>query len=543
MLEVTTTAGERRVLAETPSGRVVDLSDLGDEQRVVSPDVIRRLCVGSEASSVDPRGVHIRAARIVTQLDLSFSTLPHPLRFEATTFAVAPDLSGAHLPSLWVTGCSLPGLMCAGLRLDRDLRLVSSKVTGEVRLPSAKIGGDLICKGATLTNRGGCALFAEGAEIDGGVFLDEGFSAIGGVRLPGAKIGHYLDCAGATLANEADYALFAGLSEINGSVFLREGFSATGEVRLSGAKIRGDLDCKGATLVKEGGYALFAVSAEINGSVFLREGFSATGEVRLSGAKIGGDLDCKRAILVNQSGVDGIALAARDTTLGRRLIFRHVHVRGGVDLFRASAATLNDDLGLAGDPLGSWRDVDPLVLDGFAYTRFGRRAEWGWKSRCRWLKATPDFQHGAWQHLIDVYRAAGRDEEATRTAIAMQNDRLSRGGLPWYRKAGRGALWLFIGHGYRPWLAGVWAAAIIAAFALVVCHWSGMLVPSKQEVTGAPQPVAYATDVFLPIIDLGQAGDWRPTGWVRWVDWSVILLGWALTTIFVAGFTRIVRSE
>jgi hypothetical protein len=28
---------------------------------------------------------------------------------------------------------------------------------------------------------------------------------------------------------------------------------------------------------------------------------------------------------------------------------------------------------------------------------------------------------------------------------------------------------------------------------------------------------------------------------VRWVEWAVILLGWALTTIFVAGFTRIVR--
>jgi hypothetical protein len=57
------------------------------------------------------------------------------------------------------------------------------------------------------------------------------------------------------------------------------------------------------------------------------------------------------------------------------------------------------------------------------------------------------------------------------------------------------------------------------------------------------QPVAYAADTFLPIVDLGQQVDFTPTGWVRWVDWSVILLGWALTTIFVAGFTRIVRSE
>ena len=58
----------------------------------------------------------------------------------------------------------------------------------------------------------------------------------------------------------------------------------------------------------------------------------------------------------------------------------------------------------------------------------------------------------------------------------------------------------------------------------------------------SPPPVAYAADTFLPIVNLGQADEWQPTGWVRWIAWSVIL-GWALTTLFVAGFTRIVRNE
>jgi hypothetical protein len=91
-------------------------------------------------------------------------------------------------------------------------------------------------------------------------------------------------------------------------------------------------------------------------------------------------------------------------------------------------------------------------------------------------------------------------------------------------------------------LAGIWAVAIIAAFALIVWQWSGMFVSETEGLTSAPQPVAYAADTFLPIVDLGEAGDWMPTGWIRWIDWSVILLGWALSTIFVAGFTRIVRS-
>jgi len=124
----------------------------------------------------------------------------------------------------------------------------------------------------------------------------------------------------------------------------------------------------------------------------------------------------------------------------------------------------------------------------------------------------------------------------------MHEDRVARAGLPWYRRWGRRVLWAVVGHGYRPWLAGIWAAAIIAAFALVVWHWSGMFVP-EGDVTGSPQPIAYAADTFLPIVNLGQADDWMPTGWIRWVVWSVILLGWSLSTIFVAGFTRIVRSE
>jgi hypothetical protein len=483
-----TTAGERRVLAEAPAGEVVDLDDLSDNQRVLSPDVIRRLCVGLEAKDVDPRGIRIKRARIVEPLDLSFCTVPHPLRFEMTTFDWML-LTEAQLPALWMEGCSLPGLEANSVRID-DLVLRFSEVSDGVWLIGARIAGQLDCSGATLTNQSGDALVAEGVEINGGVFL-------------------------------------------------RAGFSATGAVRLLGARIAGPLECSGATLTSEGRDALFADRVEIKDAVFFR-GFSATGGVRLRGARIGGQLDCSGATLVDPGG---IALVARDATISSELIFRNVRVTGGVDLFRASVTTLDDDLGQADHPLGSWLGIEPLVLDGFAYARFGQEAKWDSKLRQRWLKQTTDFQQGAWQQLIEVYRAQGRDDEVTRTSIAMHNDRVARAGLPQYRRWGRRILRAVVGHGYRPWLAGIWATAVIAAFALVVWKWAGMFVPEKQDVTGSPQPVAYAADAFLPIIDLGPANSWMPTHWVRWVEWSVILLGWALTTIFVAGFTRIVRSE
>jgi hypothetical protein len=590
MSEHTMTAAEQRVLTEARSGELVDLGDLPEEDRVVSPDVIRRLCLGPEAQSVDPRGIRIRGARIVEPLDFSFCAVPHPLRFEATTFAAKPDLGGARIPAFWLVGCSSPGLTCSGLKVDRDFRLASSELHGEIQLRNARIGGDLDCSGATLRNEDGYALCADRAEIEGSMFLDKGFSATGEVRLVGIKIDGQLDCGRATLRNEGRNALSCERSEIRGSVFMNDGFSAAGDSRFLGAKIGGNLDCGGATLTSPGRHALWAAGAVIDGSVILRNGFTAIGELRLVGARIKGQLECKGATLRNEigdalsadraaindvlfeagfsatgrvrfvgarigddfscrdaafaagGGADTIALTVSDATIGSSLGFRDVRVTGGVDLFRTATATLNDDLGDARDPLGSWSKVKPLVLDGFTYARFGPETEWDSKLRRRWLRHTTGFQQGAWQALIQVYRAQGRDDEATRAAIAMHNDRIRRAGLPWYRRAGRRLLWAVVGHGYRPWLAGAWATAIVAAFALVVSGWSGMFA-RKQGVTGSPQPVAYAADTFLPVVDLDQTDRWVPTGWMRWTEWIVILLGWSLTTIFVAGFTRIVRTE
>jgi hypothetical protein len=64
---------------------------------------------------------------------------------------------------------------------------------GEVRLPGARIGGELRCGGALLNNPGGVALVADGIAVDGAVsFTGDDlarFEAHGEVRLPGARIG------------------------------------------------------------------------------------------------------------------------------------------------------------------------------------------------------------------------------------------------------------------------------------------------------------------------------------------------------------------
>ena len=78
---------------------------------------------------------------------------------------------------------------------------------------------------------------------------------------------------------------------------------------------------------------------------------------------------------------------------------------------------------------------------------------------------------------------------------------------------------LTIGDGYRSWLAGVWATVAIALFAVVVWRSPEHFQPDAG-VEGAPQPVAYAADTFLPIVDLGEASRWVPNGWVAWLEWG-----------------------
>ncbi|WP_157017469.1 hypothetical protein [Cryptosporangium arvum] len=52
------------------------------------------------------------------------------------------------------------------------------------------------------------------------------------------------------------------------------------------------------------------------------------------------------------------------------------------------------------------------------------------------------------------------------------------------------------------------------------------------------QPVAYALDLILPILDLGQERAFTPVGPTRWVAWAAVPAGWLLATTVIAGITR-----
>jgi hypothetical protein len=129
---------------------------------------------------------------------------------------------------------------------------------GEVSLLGATIGGQLNAGGASLTaHERQYALLADQAKITGSVFLTAAgghrFAATGEVRLLSATIGGQLAAAGASLTAHAGvHALSADRAAITGDVFLTPAdghrFEARGAVRLRGAKIGGALSLAGARL-------------------------------------------------------------------------------------------------------------------------------------------------------------------------------------------------------------------------------------------------------------------------------------------------------
>jgi hypothetical protein len=257
-----------------------------------------------------------------------------------------------------------------GLQVDGDLFLQGFRAAGYgefgvVQLRGAHITGQLVLTGAELTNEAGPALAGDRIQVDDGLFLDEGFRAIGhsedgAVRLRGAHIAGQLSLAGAELTNEAGPALAGDALQVDGDLFLDKGFRATGHgqdgaVRLLGAHITGQLVLRGAELTNEAGPALHGDRLEVDDGLFLDEGFRATGHgqdgaVRLPGAHITGQLVLRDAELTNEAGpalhgdrlqVDG------DLTLRRFRATGH----GEASVVRLLSAHITGQLSLAGTEL------------------------------------------------------------------------------------------------------------------------------------------------------------------------------------------------
>jgi hypothetical protein len=438
-------------------------SDREIRARTIRAGLIRWLCVDRDAkSAVDPRGIQVHAARITGELDLSYVSVPFPLRLGRCRFTDDAKLISTDLPTLNLAGSRVQSVTADGIHVKGNVFLNNELYAeGAVRLLGAHIGGDLDCSDGSFKNPGNEALNVDRASVKGSVFFNNGFNAEGEVRLVGAQIGCDLSCGGGTFNNPGERALSFHNARVEGSVYLRcgftadgavgllyaqirgsldcnggtfknprnhalsadganvrgdvslsAGFSAEGEVRLHGAQIDGGLNCIGGTFKNPGKHALGADGANVKGCVFLRDGFSAEGEVRLPGAQIGGELDCSGGMFSEMNAESARIVAS--------LLWRGVKAAktATLNLTNASAGSLVDDK-------PSWPDPEKgkLFLDGFVYGHISGESPRDAKTRLGWLDRQEPFTPKPYRQLAKVLREEGRDSDASKVLFEMEGRR------------------------------------------------------------------------------------------------------------------------
>jgi hypothetical protein len=335
---------------------------------------------------------------------------------------------------------------------------------------------------------------------------------------------------------------------IDGSVAL-SGCTGTGLVSFGGATIGGSLLMHGTRLAGPG-IAFDSTSLRVRRDLLADDGFTCEGAFRLDRAEIGGILSLERAVLHGSGDAAADALRLAGIALGglddsewstsvafsgryltvRELILLTAQPPGGlIDLRHAR-------IGLLRDAPATW--PPGLRVDGLSYEALADVD--GHDTRLRWLRLDPrGFRPQPYAHLAQVYRAAGRDEDARTVLLAGERHRRDTLSLP-------GRWWghlqdLTIGYGYRPVRAAGWLVLLFTVGTVVF-----KLYPPRAADPGtAPDfvPPVYTLDLILPVGDFGQQSAYHPRGATVWLAYALIVAGLILaTTVAAAGARRLRRT-
>jgi hypothetical protein len=358
---------------------------------------------------------------------------------------------------------------------------------GGVWLVSAHIGGQLNFDGARLTNPDDGALNADGLTVDRDMFCQEGFTAQGEVRLVGGRIGGQLSFDEASVSNPDGDALNADKLTVDTSMFCRDGFTAQGEVNLVAAHIGSNLELDGASLMNSHGPALNASTLRVEQDMICGEGFTAQGEVRLAGGRIGGQLTFEEARFTNPGGM---ALNLERVQVPSLILRPKMPPAGIVDLTDARVQT-------CADSQTTW--PPDLRLSGFTYGALIATPEVNVTGRLRWLEHdSSGYIPQPYEQLAAAYRAAGRDDDARKVAIAKQRRRrqtLNLSGKLW-----SSLLRWTVGYGYQTWKAGAWLLLLagLGWWIFDLAHPAHLLVAKPPGQRPWFHAGLYALDLLLP---------------------------------------------
>ncbi|MER6220077.1 oxidoreductase [Streptomyces sp. 900105755] len=507
------TAAEAGMWQAFRNGSVYDLSsgDLrvddphgghpwGPERTVRARIVCWLLLDGPPALDGRVASLKLAGVRITGTLDLAGGTVLPYMELRGCRFDDEILLPEAHFTTARFVDCAAPRLEAARLHTEGDLHLPRCRFLGGVRLTDAHIGTDLLLNQAVVyRDRSGRSIAADGMTV-GQDLTAELLETHGELSLRSAKVGVSLSLRGARLRNpDGRFALNAPQLTVGRTLYLTP-------AGVGGPWQSGTTPARGTRIQR----------------------FECQGGVRLDDGRFGDAVDLERARL---TFTDDQELSLRRVQAPELRFLGEEPQRGRVVLSGARVVNLVDRA-------TSWPGPGRLHMGGFGYENLVPQGPFPLTRRLEWVAAaTAEYNPEPYERLAAVLRAAGEDEDAREVLLAKQRRR--RETLPPAAKLWGFAQDLTVAYGYRPGRAAVWMAVLWAAGTLAFAH--APHPPMNSGGHPAWDPALFVLDLLLPVIDLGQVGQWRLTGGWQWAAAVMILLGWILATTVAAGATRLLR--
>ncbi|MEL6233792.1 MAG: hypothetical protein AAFR46_05250 [Pseudomonadota bacterium] len=437
--------------------------------------------------------------------------------------------------SAWLTA----GLDLEGCTIRGDLGLVLCRFPDMVLLRSAALS-TLNLAGSHLM----AGLSADGLQTTGAVFLRQ-VEVTGQTRLLSARIGGQLACDRGWFKNPGQYALIADGLETTGEVFLRQ-VTVTGETRLVGARIGGDLICDGGWFKNPGedykgqpNDALAINRAEIAGGFFWRDEARIDGAMDLTGARfarIYDDQECwpQKGMLF----AERLELSEAPTT--------HADVENRLEWFKLQEPSR----------WGSEFWAHCYINLAVVLRDAGYEAESRWvmirkeheQRKARRVQRTNLLYRWLWWLIDQTFNVTVRYGRRPILAFAWLTIFWSVGAL-WFDYAQtsgslkpnnafvlRADEWVLCAD------AGTRRGEYTTQYACFRAQPAAVSYPEFNAVI-------YSLDTLLPIVALEMQGFWipdedHPVGfWARIYLWVQIGMGWALSLLAVAGFSGLIRSD
>ena len=526
---------------------------------------------GSSLPSLNAQGATIKGHAFLRKLKSTGEVSFVGTEIGGQLTAEEAELNGGEGSALNAQGATIRG----GVFLD------NLKGIGEVSFSGAEIGGQLSCDGAELHGGEGEALNAQGATIRGGVFL-RNLKSTGEVSLSGAEIGGELSCDGAELNGGEGEALNAQNATIRGGTFLRK-LKSTGEVSFSGAEIEGQLSAEEAELNGEKGKALNAQRMIVRGGFIWRKLKAVVGEVDLNAAHLSDLVDDEQSWkAVSQLMLMG---ATYENLVGpHSLPFRKLWLKNGAIFNGQFHPQPYQQLAKFYRETGHRHEAREILIEKEREQRKAVRAS----IRKGRRKAESDVP-------FSVKTTLPWSWDAIRRWISFYLSPWLRIGWNWFWDI---LIRYIAGYGYKPWLSLAWLAGMIgivwigafvtwdagdfapnSAIVLTSPEWKAVAdLPevytaisedAKQMIVEDMTPahpwsapdapgkdyesfysLAYALDVVVPVLDLGQTDAWAPSpargDWgyrMFYLQKMFIVLGWVVTAIAAAAISGMIRRD